>query len=186
MLCSSTTLCHNDGAGVSDETNAESVSLMPLLIDGHNLIGQMPDISLEDPDDEAKLVSRLKAYCSRTRKRATVVFDQGLPGGRSHVLSNSAVQVIFAPAGRVADGILKERIRNARDPRGLIVVSSDHDVVRVAQSRNARVIRSEDFACQLGSLPGTQSAGAGDKPGATLDEDEVSEWMRLFKKGRGR
>ena len=64
-------LCYNAGA-------------MPLLIDGHNLIGrgQLPGLRLDDPDDEAKLVTRLRAYCARARKRATVVFDRGLPGGR--------------------------------------------------------------------------------------------------------
>ena len=54
---------------------------MPILIDGHNLIGRLPDLRLDDPDDEAKLVLRLRAYAARTRKRITVVFDQGLPGG---------------------------------------------------------------------------------------------------------
>ena len=155
---------------------------MPLLIDGHNLIGQMSDISLEDPDDEAKLVSRLKGYCSRTRKRATVVFDQGMPGGTSHALSSSVVKVVFAPAGRVADGILKERIRKSRDPRGLIVVSSDHEVVRVAEERRSRVIRSEDFARQLEGLSASQSSSVGGKPSTSLDKDEISEWMRLFNK----
>ena len=159
---------------------------MPLLIDGHNLIGQMSDISLEDPDDEAKLVSRLKTYCSRTRKRATVVFDQGLPGGTSHALSSSVVKAVFAPAGRDADGILKERIRKSRDPRGLIVVSSDHEIVRAAEARRARVIRSEDFAQKLEGQPSGDNSGAGEKPGTALGEKEVSEWMRLFKSGKKR
>jgi len=159
---------------------------MPLLIDGHNLIGKMPDISLEDPDDEAKLVSRLKAYCSRTHKRATVVFDQGLPGGTSHVLSSSVVKAIFAPAGRVADGILKERIRKSRDPQGLIVVTSDHEVARAAEARRARVIRSEDFARQIESSSSGEISGGAGKPGATLGEDEVSEWLRLFNRRKER
>ncbi len=47
---------------------------MPLLIDGHNLIGRLPDLRLDDPDDEAKLVARLRTYCARTRKRITAVF----------------------------------------------------------------------------------------------------------------
>jgi len=33
---------------------------MPYLIDGHNLIAQMPGFSLSDPDDEARLVLRLR------------------------------------------------------------------------------------------------------------------------------
>ena len=60
---------------------------MPLLIDGHNLIGRLPDLRLDDPQDEAKLVARLRVYHARTGKRVTVVFDRGLPGGRSRELS---------------------------------------------------------------------------------------------------
>jgi hypothetical protein len=33
-----------------------------LLIDGHNLIGQLAAPRLDDPDDEAQLVRRLRSY----------------------------------------------------------------------------------------------------------------------------
>ncbi len=98
---------------------------MPVLVDGHNLIGRLPDVSLEDPDDEARLVARLQAYAGRTGKRVTVVFDRGMPGGRSGDLSRRRVEVVFAPTGRNADRVLRERIRRSRDPRGLTVVTSD-------------------------------------------------------------
>ena len=94
---------------------------MPLLIDGHNLIGRLPDLDLDDPDDEAKLVARLRAYCIRARKHATVIFDRGLPGGRSRELSGGGVETVFASAGRTADSILRGRIHRTRDPRGLTV-----------------------------------------------------------------
>ena len=41
---------------------------MPILIDGHNLIGQMPGLSLEDPHDEEMLVTLLRSYRARTGK----------------------------------------------------------------------------------------------------------------------
>ena len=155
---------------------------MPLLIDGHNLIGRMSDVNLDDPDDEARLVSRLKAYCIRNRKRATVVFDQGMPGGSDLALSNSSVQVVFAPAGRTADGILRERIARARDPRGLIVVSSDLEIVSMALSRGARPVRSEDFAREL--MPAAPN-GEGAKADADVPPDDVAYWMRQFKQRDG-
>jgi predicted RNA-binding protein with PIN domain len=153
-------LCYNEAA-------------MPLLIDGHNLIGKLDDLHLDDPDDEAKLVSRLRAYCARKRKRATVVFDHGLPGGRSP-LSGGGVEVVFASTGRTADGILRERVRRARDPRGLIVVTSDHEIVAAVQAWGARVIRAEEFAARL-SAP--QAAFADD---VHLSAKEVKEWLKVF------
>ena len=154
---------------------------MPLLIDGHNLIGQLSDLCLDDPDDEAKLVARLRTYAARTRKRVTVVFDRGLPGGRSRDLSRGGVEVVFAASGRSADGILRGRIRRARDPRGLTVVTSDREVIAAAQARGARVVRSDEFAAQLE----TPNVGSREQD-VRLSSEEVDEWLRLFEKGRGR
>ena len=154
---------------------------MPLLIDGHNLIGQLPDLRLDDPDDEVKLVARLRTYAARTRKRVTVVFDRGLPGGRSRDLSRGGVEVVFAASGYSADGILRERIRRARDPRGLTVVTSDREVIAAAQARGARVVRSDAFAAQLA----TPHVGSGEQD-VRLSSEEVEEWLRLFEKGKGR
>ena len=156
----------------------ETVLPVPTLIDGHNLIGKLPDIDLADPDDEAKLVLKLRTYCARTRKRVTVVFDHGLPGGKSHELSGAGVTTIFSSAGRTADGILRERIRRAKNPRGLVVVTSDQRIIADAEARGARVIRSEEFADQLVKAPEKPA-----KKEVPLTDGEVAEWMALFEKG---
>jgi predicted RNA-binding protein with PIN domain len=148
---------------------------MPLLIDGHNLIGQLAGLRLDEPDDEAKLVAHLRTYCAREGKQATVVFDHGLPGGWSESLSGGGVRVIFASAGRNADGILRERIREARDPRGLMVVSSDREVIAAAKAKRVRVMQAEVFAARLGL---STEATASDE--APLSPEEVDEWMQVF------
>ena len=51
---------------------------MAIMIDGHNLIGKIPGLSLDDPDDEEKLLVRLRAYRARTGKRLVVYFDPGI------------------------------------------------------------------------------------------------------------
>lgn len=152
---------------------------MPFLIDGHNLVGRMPDLRLDDPDDEAKLVMRLRTYCARTGKRATVVFDHGLPGGRSYELSGGGVDVVFASTGRSADGILRERLRRARDPRGLTVVTSDRQVISTAQARGAQVMRSEEFAARLSASRRVQTLEVGTD--ADLSPEEVEEWLKVFE-----
>ena len=154
---------------------------MPLLIDGHNLIGRLPDIRLDDPDDEAKLVARLRTYSARTGKRMTVVFDHGLPGGHSRGLSGGGVKVVFAAASRSADGILRERIRRARDPRGLTVVTSDREVQVAAEARGVRVVRSDEFAAQLSAPP-----IAPEEKDVQLSAEEVEEWLKVFGGRRNR
>ncbi|MGD2178202.1 MAG: NYN domain-containing protein [Anaerolineae bacterium] len=153
---------------------------MPVLIDGHNLIGRLPDIDLSDPDDEARLASHLQGYAGRTGKRVTVVFDRGLPGGRSRALSGGRVEVVFAPTGRNADRVLIERIRRAPNPRGLIVVTSDREVIAAARRRAAKVVHAEAFARQLQPSPPSHGGQKGD---VHLSPDEVETWLEIFEEG---
>ena len=156
---------------------------MPYLIDGHNVIGTglLPGISLADENDEAKLVALLRRFRARARTRITVVFDKGLPGGRSAALSGGGVEVVFASAvGRSADEVLKSRIRAARNPASLRVVTSDLEVQRVARAHGCKVIPAPQFARDLTRpLP--------DRPkrdDVRLSEEEVEEWLKLFQQGR--
>lgn len=149
---------------------------MRYLIDGHNLIGQIPDLDLTDPHDEAKLVERLKAYMGRKRKRCIVVFDGGLPGGRSRDLSTASVDVRFAHGGTNADAIIMERIRSTRDSGSLIVVSADHEILAAARRRRIEVITPRDFADAMRApvLPDDTDTDP------HLTPDEIDEWLDLF------
>ena len=109
---------------------------MPFLIDGHNVIAALPDINLEDPDDEAKLVVKLRAWSGRGRRKAIVVFDGGIPGGPSRVLSSPEVRVVFAARPHsTADRIIKERLGALPDAPNWTVVASDREVLD-----NARMV----------------------------------------------
>lgn len=153
---------------------------MPYLIDGHNLIGQLPDLSLDDPHDEAKLVERLKGAMARRRQRCTVVFDGGLPGGPSRDLSSYSVQVVFAHGGTTADAIILERIRETRDRGSLTIVSADREIMAAARRRRMRVIAPQAFAAMLDAPVPAESDEA--LPDRLLSQDEVADWLRLFGK----
>ena len=148
---------------------------MPLLIDGHNLIARLPDVQLDDADDEVQLVERLRRYQARTGKRLTVIFDRGLPGGLEPALSTSKLKVVFAPTGRSADGLIVNRVRRSRDPRGLTVVTSDQKIIAAVESRGARVVRAETFASELDTVPTPATADD-----VSLSQSEVDEWLALF------
>lgn len=131
---------------------------MAYLIDGHNLIGQLHDISLADPNDEAKLVQKLRGFAARTgSKKVIVIFDKGMPAGASG-LSNGTVEVIFASHITNADNVMIERINYARDPQHWVVVSSDNQVLDAAKNRKMKIIRSSDFAKQLNTPQPVQPA----------------------------
>lgn len=149
---------------------------MPYLIDGHNLIGQMPDLSLNDPHDEAKLVERLRSFMARKRQRCIVIFDGGLPGGRSRDLSTHSVQVVFAHGGTSADRIILERLHAVRDPGSMIVVSADQEIIHAARQRRIRVIAPGTFADQMhtAQMPDDHD------PNPHVSPAEVAEWLALF------
>ncbi len=149
---------------------------MPFLIDGHNLIGQTPGLRLDDPDDEQKLIELVRAYLARAGKTGTVVFDRGLPGGASK-WSNSLLEVKFVPRPKTADEAIGDRLRKAHNPRGLIVVTSDAEVARVAQHVGAQVRDSAAFARELMAVPASPA-----KKETGLSAAEVEEWEQLFKR----
>lgn len=153
---------------------------MRYLIDGHNLIGQLPNLSLADEHDEAQLVLLLKQYAAGRKARITVVFDHGLPGGHSG-LSGGTVEVVFAGSHTNADRILRERIAREKQPGQLTVVSSDHEVISAARARRITVTRSTDFAVQLqmaAPRPVRRKTAPADEP--KISDAELKDWMRLF------
>lgn len=158
---------------------------MPYLIDGHNLIGQMPDIALDDPNDEAMLVQKLIAFNARTNKKCVVVFDYGVPGGLSR-MSTRQVQVVFAPAKSSADFVMIERIGRAADKTQWTVVSSDRDVLAAARRNRMAVLNSADFAALL-ERPQPAAAPAEPDPGEAADvrmsPDDVDDWLAFFDRG---
>lgn len=159
---------------------------MHYLIDGHNLIAKVPDISLDDPNDEMKLVLRLKSWVSASRKRqATVIFDQGLPGGRSVQLSSSMVKVLFASSGSNADEMLINRISRIKNPSEYTLVSSDQKIIAAARARRLPVLRSETFAETLAeerakAMAPTEPASPAVAEQPEISEEEVAEWLALF------
>ena len=151
---------------------------MPYLIDGHNLIGQTPGLSLADPDDERQLVEMLRAYLVRARKKGAVFFDNGQPGGSGN-WSNNVLEVVFVRASRTADDLIRQRLLSDPNPRGLTVVSSDQAVAQAARAAHAQVQSAAEFARQMSNRPaGLQKKQDG------LTREEVLEWEKLFKKKR--
>jgi predicted RNA-binding protein with PIN domain len=147
---------------------------MPLIIDGHNLIGALPDVDLADPDDEARLIGRLQAYRARSGQSMIVFFDSGDPLTRRHyagespggdlqppgperaaaprrypTLSVASVQVVFAGPGQTADDAIVAYLRSRIEPGQFAVVTNDQELAGRARRAGANVIPASDFARRL-------------------------------------
>jgi hypothetical protein len=158
-----------------------NICSMPLLIDGHNLIGQMSEISLGDPDDEEKLVRVLAQHLLFRRQKVTVVFDKGTDMDAGPRQEMSGLRVIFAPPKSSADAIIIDIIRTDPNPKGLTVVSSDNEIRRCARSRRAKVISSKEFARTLETPVPIRRPH---QKTSNRDEVDVEDWLEYFKRRR--
>lgn len=153
---------------------------MPVLVDGHNLIGKIPGLKLDDPEDEYKLVLLLRRYATRKRgRRVVVVFDRGIYGHPQN-LNGYGVECIFAKSPRDADSEIAKRISNIRRSSDWMVVSSDRAVSGNARAKRIKVQSSEDFARKL--LVRSTATATLDEKGSDrkLSDREIDEWLRLF------
>lgn len=161
---------------------------MMYLIDGHNLIGQglIPEIAIDQEDDEARLVLWLRAHQPNLGAKMTVVFDGGIPGGTSLALSGGGVTAVFAAHRRTdADSVILQRVRHASHPKQLVVVSNDAKLREEARRLGANVMRGDDFLKRLQRPPKrfrrrASSSAATFKENPKLSKQELQDYLRMF------
>ena len=140
------------------------------LVDGNNLIGRLGGGTREG------LVTELCEVARRKRKRLTVVFDGPPEPGRPRVQTFGDVHVVYA-APRSADEEIVRRIREARDPRGVTVVTDDRALASAVGAAGARTAGIEvfrrDAAARLHAPPPADSG----KPGAPGNPKDWERWF---------
>jgi predicted RNA-binding protein with PIN domain len=149
---------------------------MTLLIDGHNLIGRIPDLHLDDPEDEEKLLIRLRSYRARTGKRLVVYFDPGITYQLPASKSQGGITVRRAGTGQRADDLMVRDLRRHPNPRELAIVTADRAIQSLARQYGTQVIDSASFAAELSRPP--EAKAASEMP--SLSEDEIQEWLAIF------
>jgi predicted RNA-binding protein with PIN domain len=155
---------------------------MPYLIDGHNLIPKLPGISLEEVNDEQRLIEMLQEFCRVNRKQLDVYFDNAPPGNMA-VRKHGAVTAHFIRQGHTADAAIRARLtRLGNAARNWIVVSSDQGVQNSARAARARFLSSEAFARDLLVVNDVTAPETGKRAEAQLSAAEVDEWLRLFER----
>jgi predicted RNA-binding protein with PIN domain len=129
---------------------------MAYVIDGHNLIGILPDISLAQPDDEARLIDLLLSYRARGAGPMIVFFD-GNPLSASDlggdhprsIPSRPGIEVRYASRGRPADDLIVEFLRANRQPGQYAVVTNDVELIKRVKGLGASVLRANEFSAQM-------------------------------------
>lgn len=156
------------------------------IIDGYNLIGAAGVLGLDlaAPDKEDRLLRLLARHRALRRSRAPVlvVFD-GSHGRLAHGprrFSRLGIAVEYA-LGETADAVIARRVRSARTPGEVEVVTSDRELLRAVASWGARGTRSQAFADELARA--LAAAPGAEKPEAP-DAADVARWLDIFGDNR--
>jgi len=158
---------------------------MPYIIDGHNLIPKLPGLSLDEIDDETKLISMLQEFCRLERKQAEVFFDNSPPGSpKARVYG--VVTARFIRQESSADDAIRLRLqRLGRSARNWTVVSSDQAIQAAARVARSQFISSEVFANKVVQQLEERSHNQFEEREKEMDEGELEEWLRMFDANEG-
>lgn len=124
------------------------LNLKTYYIDGNNLIGKVKNLwALQQKDKQAsreKLSFILDRYFSTRNHKVVLYFD-----GHSNVSINTSKLKIMYSENRTADDIIKTAIERNKNPRNLVVVTSDHSLMDFSRVCNCEVVSSTEFAQEI-------------------------------------
>jgi len=150
---------------------------MPYLIDGNNVMGQIPGWHRDKRAARFRLLEQLAQFQRIKRAAITVVFDgapeTNFPDGSSY----KGVRIYYSERGSDADTRIKKIVESHRNPKSLTVVTSDNRLIGYVRSCSAAVERSGEFRkameAAIASSPSTEDV-------AEPDASDLSGWMRYF------
>ncbi|MFH1621991.1 MAG: NYN domain-containing protein [Candidatus Omnitrophota bacterium] len=115
------------------------------IVDGYNVINKVPFLNrkkLRDARDALLSFIYINRPHGSINNKITVVFD-----GKEDVLnfkSNYDFPVVFAKK-ESADDHIKQIVENAPNPKTIIIVSDDKDIMLFCRSQGARILSVNDF-----------------------------------------
>lgn len=156
---------------------------MAYIIDGHNLIPNIPGMSLQALDDENQLILLLQDFCRHERKEVHIYFDNA-PAGSKTTQRFGLVTAHFVRTGSTADKAIKKRLASiGKAAVNWTVISSDREVQSAARSMHAKVISAQDFARLLTRYKQGSDANQSEPRDIVPNDEEIDDWLHLFGQG---
>jgi hypothetical protein len=153
---------------------------MPVVVDGHNLLWAVQELSDEVVSD-VQLCRIVGRYLKLTGENGQIIFDGIGPPDKSGFDNISDVEVFFAGQNTDADTVIEKKITASTAPKRLTVVSTDRRLRRAARARKASAIKSEDFwvAVQKRVRAKSRSREPAEKR-LGLTDSETEQWLEFF------
>ena len=145
------------------------------IIDGNNLIGRINSLSrLQKKDKQGsreKLVHLLNRYFAGKKIKLSLHFD----GFQNLALSVSKGRIYYSEK-TTSDNLIRKEIDNSKNPKLIILVSSDRSLMNYGKVNSCTVISSDEFYKEI-----EKSFEKSDEAEKIKQlEKEKDEFLRLF------
>ena len=144
------------------------------IIDGNNLIGKIKALNQihrkNKKQSAEKLAFMIWRYFSNRKANVSLHFD----GVQADVVRVTGIKIFYS--GHVtADEKIKNEIEKSKNPKNIILVTSDRNVADFGRVCSCQLIKSKEFSKQL------LSTGFSDEEKTKIDElDNPEEFKKLF------
>lgn len=171
-----------------DSPSSDNKMAIHIIVDGYNLIGSETGLRGDIEGKRGQLVQKLQRYKEQREYPITVVFD-GWRSGRRHETEEKTggITVIYSQLGEKADSVIQRLAREMGS--GCVVVTSDREVRRAAETSGAVAIHAGEFSAKLRNLDREHFFEDEDKDEGLEDlrvQEKRGNPRRLSKKERKR
>ena len=133
---------------------------MLVIVDGYNVLRSSSRTAWLKGEslraERERFIASLKKYQNGRQDKIIVVFD-GTQADTNQLVTGSSgsIKVIFSHCGQTADEVIKRTVEQDANPKNIIVVSSDRDVMSFVRSLGASVTGARSLADKLELLDNT-------------------------------
>jgi predicted RNA-binding protein with PIN domain len=115
------------------------------IIDGNNLIGKLPSLMILKKKDKQrsreKLAFMIDNYFNQKKAKVFLHFD-GHP--KESIRINNA-SIVYSK-NLTADEMIKNQVGKSKNPKNIIVITSDNNLTEYARVCSSTVIKCEEFS----------------------------------------
>ena len=144
------------------------------IIDGNNLIGKIKSLNKLHRKNKKQSAEKLAFIIGRNFSKKKVSISLHFDGVQSDIIRVPGLKINYS--GTVsADEKIKSEIGKSKNPKNIILVTSDNNLAEFGRVCSCQVIKSEVFSKQL------ISADSSDEEKNRIEElDNPEEFKKLF------
>ena len=118
------------------------------IIDGNNLIGKNQLLKKIHQKNKSESAHKLAQMIGRYFHNKKVLISLHFDGVSNEGITVSGIKVYYSGSSS-ADDKIKNEIGKSRNPKNIILVTSDNNLIEFGQTCSCEIIKSEEFSARL-------------------------------------